>query len=157
MVTLNGEMLSKIGSSSESAQIVMNTLAKRERFRRESDLTRLKRDLIKQGSKVVDEDYMQFWKGLEAEGVGSIIHGRKGKSDRFKWNYSLKVVADAAKLGSAQEVPELSNKPITKAPANRVKGRPIGSVNRGRLFNLPITLTVTKEELKAIVKVLKSA
>lgn len=99
-VTLDGEKLKKVASSSHTAQVVALSLAMRERLRHTSDITRTKNALIRSGERIVESDYEQFWEDLQAIGAGSIIYGRNGKQDRFKWHYSLKKVAEACIEGN---------------------------------------------------------
>lgn len=105
VVTLDGAKLKQVGHASHTAEVTITALALRERLRHFSDITRTRNQLIRQGERVVDEDYMAFWKGLQDAGVGTIIFGRKGKPDRFQWHYSMKKVAQAA-LEGTNEVAE---------------------------------------------------
>lgn len=93
-MTLSGEKLKKLAHANHTATVTAMALASRERIRNFSDIRRTKAELIRQGEKIVDSDYIQFWKDLEAQGVGSIIYGRRGvKPDKFAWHYSLKAVS----------------------------------------------------------------
>lgn len=94
-ITLNGTKLKEIAHKSHTATVTATSLALRERLRHSSDITRTRSELARQGERIVESDYMQFWKDLQAAGVGSIVYGRKGKPDRFDWHYSLKSVAKA--------------------------------------------------------------
>lgn len=103
-VTLEGSKLKHIADRNDTAQLVMFSLADRKRFRSVTDIGHLKNLLIRSGEKIVNEDYMKTFKELEALGVGSIIYGRNGKSNRFEWNYSLKAIGEAAMSGKNVEV-----------------------------------------------------
>lgn len=121
-VTLNGKQLHGIAHASHTATVTITALALRERLRHFSDINRTKTQLIRQGEKIVDSDYSQMWKDLQAAGVGSIIYGRRGKPDRFEWHYSLKKVAKAALEGTNEEVQKLANAP-TKSKSKLVKSK----------------------------------
>lgn len=142
VVTLDGNRLKKVADASHSAKVTIQNLIGRERFRNSSDITRLKRDLIKEGRKIVDKDYIQFWKDLQDAGVGSIVYGRRGKADRFEWHYSLKKVAEAASQGKNTEVPTLKGVKNSRVIL-RKRGRPPGSKN---LSLVPNEVTPTFED-----------
>lgn len=100
--TLDGNKLKSIANASYTAEVVMTSLALRERVRGFSDITRTKTNLIRDKEKIIDSDYIKFWKSLEAAGVGSIHHPRPGDKDKnlkFEWHYSLRHIAEAALEG----------------------------------------------------------
>ena len=136
---LNGKQLKAIAHKSHTATVVATSLACRDRLRHESDITRTKNALIRDGEKIVEADYMQFWKDLQLAGAGSIVYGRKGKPDRFTWNYSLKKVAESMIEGrDVQASREEVSKPVeTKAV-------------------LTPGVIVRKAELKSVPKEIKS-
>lgn len=108
-IVLNSEKLRSISHASHTAEVTITALAMRERLRHFSDIQRTRNTLIRKGEKIVDADYMAFWKGLAAAGVGIIVNDRKGNPSRFEWYFSMKKVAQAA----------LEGKDVT---ANRVVG-----------------------------------
>lgn len=114
---LNGSKLHKIAHKSDSAVVTMTALAMRERFRRYSNIEKMKYLLLNQGEKIVDTDYRQVWKDLEDAGIGSIIYGRGGRPDRFMWYYDLKQVANAALQNKNEESEKLPEE-------KRRRGRP---------------------------------
>lgn len=121
-VTLDGAKLHKIGHASHTAEVTITDLALRERLRTFSDITRTKNKLIRNGERIVEADYMAFWKSMQDEGLGVIVYGRRGKPDRFEWHYSLKLVAKAALEGTnevAQKIKE--SKPQKTKVAKLVK------------------------------------
>lgn len=120
VVTLNGAKLKQIAHASHTATVTMTSLALRERLRHSSDIVRTKNQLIREGEKIVDSDYMSMWEALQSEGVGSIVYGRKHKPDRFEWYYSLKQVAKAGLEGTNEEVEKI-NGFKKKAPLTLVK------------------------------------
>ncbi len=93
---LNAGTVKEIAKTSGTAHTVLEACSKRERFRERINLKKFKYDLIKAGYKVVDEEFLETFKQLEAAGVGSLIKGRNGNPDRFAWNFNLRDVGAAA-------------------------------------------------------------
>jgi hypothetical protein len=106
-VTLDGAKLKAIGHASHTAEVTMTALAMRERLRHFSDITRTRNQLVRNGERLVEEDYMAFWKSLQDAGVGVIVYGRKGRPDRFEWHYSLKKVAKASLEGTNESAEKI--------------------------------------------------
>lgn len=117
--TLNGKQLHEISQKSHSAEVTLLSLAMRDRARSFSDINRTKAKLVKDGEKIVNEDYMQFWKDLQTAGVGSIVYGRKGNPNKFVWHFSLKSVAQVALDGNDKAVD--ARKPATTIVAKKPK------------------------------------
>lgn len=135
-VTLEGAKLKQIAGHSETATVLMFNLAERKRFRNITDISHLKNALIRSGEKIIDEDYIAVFKELEAIGVGSLIIGRRGKPSRFKWNYSLKNIGEAAINGKDVVVTPLHNTKTKRtlqlvpvAPQPKKRGRKPGTKN----------------------------
>lgn len=101
MTALNQALLKDIANSSSTATSTMLFLGMRKRYRSSTTLSRVKRQLVHLGEKVVDKDYKSFWKQLEDAGAGHLVVGRKGHSTRFEWHYSLRQVAKSAIEGRA--------------------------------------------------------
>lgn len=95
-LVLDKSRLSTLASSNETAAAIFKDSADRRRIRWVTNLPRYAVKLAHKGFKVVDADYENTWKELEAMGVGVIVRGRNGKPDRFKWNYSLKEIGTGA-------------------------------------------------------------
>lgn len=95
-LVLDKSRLSTLASSNETAAAIFKDVSERRRIRWVTNLPRYAVKLAHKGFKVVDVDYENTWKELEAMGVGVIVRGRNGKPDRFKWNYSLKEVGTGA-------------------------------------------------------------
>jgi hypothetical protein len=126
-IVLNSDKLRSISHASHTAEVTITALAVRERLRHFSDITRTKNTLIRKGEKIVESDYLAFWKGLQEAGVGVIVYGRKGRPDRFEWHYSMKKVAEAALEGKdimaervSKDMP-VSRQTQAKAAASRSK------------------------------------
>ena len=108
MATLDGDKLKKIANASHTAQVIVNALSERQRLRHTSDIQRTKNALIRSGERIVESDYEQFWEDIQAAGAGSIIYGRNGRQDDFKWHYSLKNVSKAMLDGKDVKAEKLS-------------------------------------------------
>lgn len=121
IVTLEGAKLKQIADKNETSTLVMLSLADRKRFRAFTDISHLKNIYIRSGEKIVLEDYMNTWKELETLGVGSVIHGRKGQPTRFKWNYSLRTIGEAALSGKDVQVRALETSPKILGKVQKIK------------------------------------
>jgi hypothetical protein len=93
---LDKNELKTIANESPTSQAVFDHLASRQRFRVRTNLVKLKYDLIHNGKKVVDNEYLGTFKKLHELGVGNLIVGRRGKPNRFIWNFNLKDIGQAA-------------------------------------------------------------
>lgn len=127
-VSLNGTVLKKIANSSHTAEVVMTDMALRERLRPFSDIQRTRNRLVREGEKIIEDDYKAFWKSLQDAGAGVIVYGRKGQPDRFQWHYSMKKVAEAALEGRDVQAEKISSKEAPKAEkpaAQRSKPAPV--------------------------------
>lgn len=130
-VTFVQDKLKGITNATHTSIVTMMKLALRERNARNgfTNITGIRNELIRMGEKIVDEDYLKFWQELETAGVGNLITGRRGNSDRFKWHYSLKEISKNAIEGKEVEIQELAKKVEVKQSALAVKrgpGRPKG-------------------------------
>jgi hypothetical protein len=130
-VSLNGNVLKKIANASHTAEVVMLDMGLRERVRPFSDIHRTRNRLIREGNRIIEDDYKAFWKSLQDAGAGVIVYGRKGQPDRFQWHYSMKKVAEAALEGkdiTAEKLPvgkQLKiEKPVTTKSEQRTKPAP---------------------------------
>lgn len=134
MHALKGKELNEIATASDTAKTVTELLASRQRLRHVTDISRIRNDLVNDGQRIVDEDYMAFWKQLQTQKIGSVIYGRKGKPNRFEWHYSLRSVAQAAleaKDVQVDKLAQVSAEPVQetvqpKVEAKRGPGRPKG-------------------------------
>lgn len=91
--TIKKDSLKNITYSSPTAQVVMTHLASRIRARPNTELHRLKVELRRAGFAIVEQDFDEMWPRLEQLGLGVVVKGRGGNSDRFLWHYDLKQVA----------------------------------------------------------------
>ena len=168
---LNETKVKEIAHANPTATATMLALGFRKRSRSETNLTRVRQQLITMKENVVDKDYFDFWRELERAKIGSIVLGRRGKQTRFRWNYSLQDVAKVA-VGESSEIkpkrgrgrprknPEIDsnglssfNQTLSKLPLEKqerivvkIKVRPDYS------FEAVLPKDVTKEELAQIGK-----
>lgn len=159
MTTLNGSALKEIAHANPTAEAITLALAVRKRFRHVSNLRGMKNSLLKRNEKVVDEDYMRYWKQLEEAGVGSVVHGRKGNPDRFEWNFNLKTVAEAAIQGTNNEVAPFETKKLVakRSTSKRGPGRPrlsVGKAEAKRKVGRPKKEGFTQIEKKLLKRLL---
>lgn len=175
-IVLNSQKLRTISHASHTAEVTITALAVRERLRHFSDITRTRNTLIRKGEKIVDADYVAFWKGLQDAGVGVIVYGRKGKPDRFEWYYSMKKVAEAALEGkdiTAERVsgPKLPTQKLKTMPkkvvqmASRPKNHTDSSVRSERFIYIPlrkdfnlefsVPTNLSREEIEVISNALR--
>lgn len=141
---LNQDKIKTIANSSPTSKVVFNALSERERYRDQLDLRKFKNDLMNKGEKIVQDEYIETFKMLEQLGVGSLIIGRKGKPNRFKWNYNLKDVAKASMNNEVKEFKAIAQPIITtKRPRGRPrKNQSILNAVSTKATNQPISITI---------------
>lgn len=112
------QKIMNIATATETAKNVFTAFGERQRFRQETDLRALKASLLKDGKKVVDDEFNALFKKLQDSGVGSIIVGRGGKSNRFKWHYNLRELTSAVNKTEQQpkEQPKSEALPAGEQP-----------------------------------------
>lgn len=135
-VVLNSEKIRNVSHLSHTAEVVITYLSQRERLRAFSDITRTRNALIRMGEKIVDSDYLAFWKGLQDAGVGVIVLGKNKKAERFEWHYSMKKVASAALEGKDIVASPLSipNEPKTIKRVSPVKRKTVHMSKASKAF-----------------------
>lgn len=85
---LDKQTLNKIAYKNETAKDVFLALASRERSRPETDLRRFKSVLLKEGFKIVPDEFTATFKELANTGVGEFVH-KPGQPPRFRWHFNL--------------------------------------------------------------------
>lgn len=117
---LDGLALNQTATATPTAQEVTLYLGTRQRMRSAlTDLDATEKKLLRMGKKIVHAEYTKYWEALQAQGVGSIVHGRGGNPTRFVWSYSLREVAKAAIEGK-----DLNATPVVN-PAPRPMIKPV--------------------------------
>lgn len=173
VLNLNQAKLKEVTNASHTSVVTMLFLALRQRDRGFSNIPGTKEQLIKMGEKIVDDDFSKFWRDLQAIGVGSIVFGRRGNPDRFKWHYSLKNVAQSAIEGRQEEIKLLAQKKKTQVtypvPAKRKvkrtrKPKPIAKPERqlysvhlasGGVAEIILPKSISVSELAQVRKALR--
>lgn len=110
---LDKTKLKQVTNSSKTAIKATMALGLRQRARAYTVLAQFKDQLIEMGEKIVDRDYMDYWRGLEAAGAGSLVVGRHGKPTRFEWYYSCREIAKFVIEGN------IEMKPVVFKPSKR--------------------------------------
>lgn len=118
---LNQASLQQVANSSVTSKAIFNALSERERYRDELNLRKFKRDLTKKGEKIVADEYLETFKMLQDLGVGALVIGRRGKPNRFIWDYDLKAVAKNGVGKSSEPIKHLHAEPLK---VKRGPGRP---------------------------------
>lgn len=152
--------LNTLVKESPTAQTVVDILASRKRFRRDSNIDALwSRILREKHGKVDREDYFKTFAAFQNEGFGNLVHGRGGKKTRFVWNLDLKQVANAVKKGETV-APEKAKLP----PPINVKSK---KVNKPKVLTtkkldsqIQITISLPKgintEQMQSVIEKLLS-
>lgn len=125
------EKIRTISHASHSAEVAITALALRQRLRDFTDLVRLKAQLIHDGEKVVEKDFLTMFMSFQKLGYGTIVYEKRGRKNvkeiasRFDWSVSFKIIAEAALEGlknsslklSGATIPELSKAvPVVAKP-----------------------------------------
>lgn len=177
---LNSEKLRSISHASHTAEVTITALAVRERLRHFSDIVRTKNTLIRKGEKIIEADYIAFWQGLQAAGVGVIVYGKGKRPARFEWYYSMKKVAQAALEGKDVQAERVGGmnakapqKPLLRPTPKKVihlkarhapKAMPVAPKSERfiyiplrRDFNLEFSVpsNLSKEEIRTISRALE--
>lgn len=122
---MGAETLASIATTTPAGQAIFRVLSKEEkRNRKETNLHWL--FLETEDNSLTYADFLSVWKQLDNMGVGSLVTGRGGAPDRFKWGYGLRDVATLAKEGKSLEYAT----PIGKKRTVSKRGRPKGSKNK---------------------------
>lgn len=145
---LNINKLNQITIQSNSATVAMLSLAMRERDRELLNIISIKRDLIRMGEQIINEDYFKFWEDLQKEGIGSLIKGIHGKPDMFKWNYSMRYVAKSSFF-------EVKNKDTTLIKKDFSKALVSINLPSGQSVDIIISKDLNKEDTDYLVEVLR--
>lgn len=119
MTMLDVTTLKAVAESNATSKAIFGELSTRQRSRHRINLRKFKYDLLTNGNKVIDEEYVETFKKLQEMGVGKLISGRHGNPSRFVWSYKLKDIAQAAQSGEAIIMPEVKQKKTRKPYTKR--------------------------------------
>ena len=133
--SFSSELVAKIkalANASHSAEVAMVYLACRDRLRDFTDLHRTRNQLVHDGEKIVEEDFLALFKGLQELDLGHVVYEKKGKNKdrkeavKFEWHVSFKKVAQAALNGV-----QTRSEPMIDAPIPTIKAKPV--IKRSRV------------------------
>lgn len=158
---LDGKRLKEITSKNSTAEIVALMLSIRERNRSNVSIDHVKRTLIDQGEPIADEYYLQYWKDLEAAGMGRIIYGRRGKAKLFAFNYDMRAVGTSCINGTDEKALEIKtmNNPTRNIVRNTNRNYEVkDDTVRRRPFRLSVEIPedAGEERLFRLINALKS-
>jgi hypothetical protein len=146
---LNMSSIRSIAKDSEESQTIFNSLAKRKRTRRITDLRQLQYKLSNEGEKITREGVMRTFQALQDAGVGSVIIGRKGKPTRFKWDYSVKRVAQAGI--KVVKVKKTKEEPAFVAPVISKKSRKMTTSEFSEKVRALAPANIASESIQAVI------
>lgn len=150
------EIIKLVATETPTAKIVFNSLARRQRFRYETNLNKMKNLLLNRGEKIVEAEYRTLFRKLQDYGVGSIIYGRGSNPNKFKWNYNLRELAKAAtgKELKAEDIREIGvTHRVTRRKPLTIK-KPVPMV-RSKDVNLTFTVNISSEDIQAVLNFIK--
>jgi hypothetical protein len=149
---LNTNEIKEIANSSNTAKAIFNELGRRVRSRSRLDLRKLKYEILSSGNQVVDEEYVETFKKLQASGAGKLVSGRLGNPTRFIWNYKLKDVTNSA-FEPETKVNEPGIKPVRRKSKTRSKHKDLSLAPITITFQLPND--IRSEDLSALMSLVK--
>lgn len=157
---LNHENIKSIATETNTSKTIFDALERRQRYRRQTNLSKFESQLLNNGEKIVNDEYLNTFKKLETAGVGSLIIGRRGKPNRFVWNYSLKDVAKAAKeevnLSSLPKMQMGSRKRLSRGRPPKVTPTPKRASPEGISVTINLKPTVSPQDLAAFLDLANS-
>jgi hypothetical protein len=118
-IELDGPALKAKANKNRELMTLFHYGVQRGRNREVTDIEQLRIGIQRRGGESLDPvKWAEAFKILEDMGMGALIIGRRGKNNRFRWNYSLKAIGTAAMNG-------------TRLNANRI----VAEERAGRLVN----------------------
>lgn len=112
---VNYQELTNLYQSDEKARAIFDLYSHRQRGRQTSSTQRIRRVLKDHGVEMSTKELSDFYLKMQKAGVGRCVAGRKGRVNRFIWNFHLKSVAEAAQ-GKADGSLKLAAKQRIKLP-----------------------------------------
>lgn len=132
-------------SNTETAKIISQSFANRERIRKETDLRRLRRVLESEtGATVPSKDYITYFKELQDNGYGQIIWGPRKAALRFLWKKNMRQTGQFV-LNSLQGTNEDTGPVEPVAPPPKTS-----TINPFKVRKAPETV---EQEIAALVQV----
>lgn len=154
LLTLNGKKMKEIGNKTPTAEVLATSLSLRQRTRHEINVDRTRMRLIREGEKITEKDYMQFWSDLQAENLGHIVLGRMGNYNRFIFHYDPIKIGKACLQGTDEQASEIT--PTTRRRAHNRRTTPLRVSRTTPLrFTLDLPPTMDAAALKLILDTVK--
>lgn len=100
---LDKKALGKIAYKNSTSEAVFTLVGTRERARGETDIRRLKSELINEGFQIIPNEFLQTFKDMAAMGIGELQQG-SGKPPRWRWLFNQ---IEVAKIALANKPPEV--------------------------------------------------
>lgn len=154
VLNVNESRMQQLPKANITSYALTLYFALRERHTESFNVRVLKNELLRTGVPVKDKDLYSAMEQLQKEGLGSIVYGKNGSDDHFRWGYNINqfnrkffdtktlspILALAPKERKAafvESVKEFSPekrgvgrpKSVLKMEAKRPVGRPKGSKN----------------------------
>lgn len=139
-LNVNESRLQEIAKSNITSYSLMLYFALRERHTESFNVRVMKNELLRSGIPVQDKDLYNVMEQLQSEGLGSVIYGKNGADDYFKWGYNINQFNrkgfDSTTLDPVLKLHPSERKEAFKEvvkgfiPVKRKPGRPKGSVNK---------------------------
>lgn len=99
-IELNGPALKAEAEKSHEFLTLVYYGANRDRNREITDIEQMRKGIELRNKETLHPDrWIEAFKKLEDMGLGALIMGRRGNPNRFRWNYSLKAIGQAAVNG----------------------------------------------------------
>lgn len=170
---LNLEAIKSLIRQSKTSENIASVLVKRERFRPDTNLQHLRREISKMGLEASYEPYAAFWRGVQEIGLGSIVFGSRGSMRRFKWDYNYRQVLRAASsdvMAALRPIKEAGKKPkhinvVPKTTQVNPASRPVQISEKvlyvplrmdfDTVVRLPSDLTLTERDM--LIRAIKKA
>lgn len=147
--------IKSVAEKSQTSKIVFDTLSKRLRFRRETNLDKFHNQLINEGEKIVEDEYLDTFKQLQKLGIGALVHGRGNRPTRFKWNYNLKDVAKSAFSDEKIDFATLEKKVVPKVSTKRSISPKVDTKPSSLSITLEISSNSRPEDITALLDLAK--
>lgn len=147
---LNKSELGKVAHKNATSEAVFNVLAIRERNREETDLRRLRNQLVEEGFKIVPEEFKDTFQALAKAGVGELVAAHNGHPARFKWHFSLIEVGQAGLQTKPAEVKPL--KVVAPIKAKPTEAHIMITLANGRSVQVSLPTDLSQEEASLVSK-----
>lgn len=139
--------------TNEHMRALMEVLATRERWRKTTDLRRLKREILNEQRIAMSVDEVRHMaKTLERAGIGKFKLGGGDEPDRFTWNTnSVQFGKDV--LEQLQDAPRPAY--MAKHHAQATQVRPLTFPLRGQFLTIEVFSDITRAEANELAEFIR--